>query len=243
MTIKELLHVLLPKMKIIVIFPVVLVIAVTGFISLTTKPVYSATTELMLLKTGEYVGPTEVDTAEKLIETYTKLAANPTVKNNTLKNLESLLCNQEGETLAPYSISLSLKKEEFTLYITATSPNPAMASNAANLYATNIQLYLQEMMEADSATIIVAAEPPEIPAGNRMSIIALVAGVVGLGLGVLLILALEFMDDTVKTGEDLAKISDVLILAEIPKIQTDEKENVLKIKHKKYSDGRTHKEG
>lgn len=241
MTFKELLHILLPKMKIIVIFPVVLVILATTYISLTSRPVYSATTELMLLKTGEYVGPTEVDTAEKLIETYTKLAGNPSVKAETKKNLESLFCNEEGEELIPYSISLSLAEDEFTLYITATSNNPAMASNAANIYATNVQLYLQEMMEADSATIIVPATPPTQPAGNRMAIIALVAGVVGFGLGVLLIIALEFMDDTVKTGEDLAKVADVLILAEVPKIQTNDKESLIKIKHKKYSDGRVKK--
>ena len=96
-------------------------------------------------------------------------------------------------------------------------------------------------MEADSATIIVSAEPPANPAGNRMAIIAVVAGVIGLGIGVLLILALEFMDDTVKTGEDLAKISDVLILAEVPKIQTGDKENTIRIKHKKYTDGRVKK--
>lgn len=228
-------------MKIIVIFPVILVMAVTAFVSLTTRPMYSATTELMLLKTGEYVGPTEVETAEKLIETYTKLAGNPAVKAETERNLRSLYCNEEGEELIPYGISLTLAEEEFTLYITATSSNPAMASNAANIYATNVQLYLQKMMEADSATIIVPATPPERPAGNRMAIIAMVAGIVGLGLGILLIVAIEFMDDTVKTGEDLAKVTDVLILAEVPKVQIGERDSLIKVKHKKYSDGRVKK--
>ncbi len=242
MTIKDTLRILLPKIKFIVIFPVIFVIAATGFVSLTGRPTYSATTQLMLLKVGEFITPESIDKAEKLMDTYVKLASNPDVRVRTDKDMASLFSEGAGE--APeeskqeysYNISLVSNPTEYTLYITATSDNPAVASNAANLYASNVKEFLQTTMQSNEATIIVAATPAREPQGNRMSLIALAAGVIGLVAGAGIVLIMDSMDETIKNAEDLTKYVDVMVLAEVPKIEK-EKKNGIRIRQKKYADG------
>lgn len=241
MTIKDTLRILLPKIKFIVIFPVIFVIAATAFVSLTSRPTYSATTQLMLLKVGEFITPESIDKAEKLMDTYVKLASNPDVRAKTDKDMESLFANdtEETETSRSYSYGINLVSNptEYTLYITATSDNPAVASNAANLYASNVKDFLRTTMQSNEATIIVAATPAKDPQGNRMSLIALAAGVIGLVSGAGIVLIMDSMDETIKNAEDLTKFVDIMVLAEVPKIER-EKKNSIKIRHKKYADGR-----
>ena len=183
MTVKDTLRILLPKIKFIVIFPVIFVILATAFVSVTGQPTYQATTQLMLLKVGEFITPESIDKAEKLMDTYVKLASNPEVEKSTERDMAGIFDGEgekEGECKYDYDISLVSNPTEYTLYITAKAHNPAVASNAANLYATNVKNFLQTTMQSDDATIIVSATPPERPQGNRMSIIALVFGVIGL---------------------------------------------------------------
>ena len=240
MTVKDTLRILLPKIKFIVIFPVIFVILATAFVSVTGQPTYEATTQLMLLKVGEFITPESIDKAEKLMDTYVKLASNPEVARKTELDMSGIFEGEgenEGECKYDYSINLVSNPTEYTLYITATSSNPAVSSNAANLYATNVKNFLQTTMQSDEATIIVAATPPTRPEGNRMSIIALVFGVIGLVVGAGIVLVMDSMDETIKNAEDLTKYVDVMILAEVPRIER-EKKSAIKVRHKKYADGR-----
>ena len=237
MTIKDTLRILLPKIRFIVIFPVIFVILATAFVSLTGSPTYSSTTQLMLLKVGEFITPESIDKAEKLMDTYVKLASNPDVRMRTDEDMKALFADEEGSgNQYSYGIGLVSNPTEYTLYITATSSNPAVASNAANLYASNVKEFLQTTMQSNEATIIVAATPAREPEGNRMSLIAIAAGVVGLVVGAGIVLVMDSMDETIKNAEDLTKYVDVMVLAEVPKIER-EKRNSIKIRHKKYSDG------
>lgn len=240
MTIKDTLRILLPKIKFIVIFPVIFVIAATAFVSITGSPTYSSTTQLMLLKVGEFITPESIDKAEKLMDTYVKLASNPDVRAKTDSDMEGLFAEETEEGVAAaqygYSISLVSNPTEYTLYITATSNNPAVASNAANLYASNVKEFLQKTMQSNEATIIVAAIPSREPQGNRMSLIALASGVIGIVLGAGIVLVMDSMDETIKSAEDLTKYVNVMVLAEVPKIEK-EKKSAIKIRQKKYADG------
>ncbi len=239
MTIKDILRILLPKIKFIVIFPVVFVIAITTYMSLTEPPTYTATTQVMLLKVGEFITPESIEKAEKLMDTYVKLAGNPDVKLKTDEDMAKLFAdeNEENPKAPGYRVSLVANHEEYTLYVTATSKNPAVSSNAANIYATNVMEFLRSTMQSEDSTIIVSATPPASPGGNRMSVVSLIAGVLGLAVGAGIVLVLNSMDETIRTAEDLAECIDVMVLAEIPEIPR-EKKNTIKIRQKKYEDGR-----
>lgn len=61
---------------------------------------------------------------------------------------------------------------------------------------------------------------PTIPSNSKDSLTIAIAGVLGLFVGFLLAFLLEYLDDTIKTEEDLKKISNNRVLGVIPRFDT-----------------------
>ncbi|MCX5894769.1 MAG: hypothetical protein NTZ51_02900, partial [Proteobacteria bacterium] len=76
-------------------------------------------------------------------------------------------------------------------------------------------------------------EPPNFPLRpikpNRPLIVA-IGFVVGTGLGILLIITWEFLYQTVRSADDLSKITPFPVLSELPEIPSDNVKEITKIR-------------
>jgi len=91
--------------------------------------------------------------------------------------------------------------------------------------ATYAQLYAAYTgSEANIVTVVEQAEPNYVPVGPQVTTNVALAGAIGAMLAVGAILLLEYLDDTVKTGEEMASLAETTFLGIIPRVRGDSKE-------------------
>ena len=234
MDFRDIIKIILRKMKFIIIFPVVAVMVVSCYVYMTQSPRYTSVTTLYLISTGSSASTSDVNYAEKLINDYVLLAGNSTVKKQAAQALGQ-------ESVAQYGITISPKGDTHVIRISATADNPATAANVANVYASCVISYLQDMMDTDSISVLESAKPSGAPSneGDKLRTIA-IAGAIGLAVGIIVSLFIVMLDDTVHSAEDLSAAIDAPILAEIPVIDTNGIEgesSLVRKRMKKYADG------
>lgn len=144
-------------------------------------------------------------------------------KNNLQRELDSL-SNQieviqiaieaiDGAPTAEEAVELSRLRNELTQY----------QNNYANLLQSYENIRLTEVQSRDN---IVVVEPPQVPIAPirpRVLINTLLAAIVGAMLALGVIFLIEYLDDRIKTPQDLYSIVDLAVLGSIARIATQEK--------------------
>jgi len=234
MDFRDVIKIILRKMKFIVIFPVVFVMVVSCYVYMTQSPRYTSTTTLYLINMGSSSSSSEVSNAEKLINDYVVLTQNSKVQQNTAQAL--------GQTsLSQYQITVTPDEEAHVIRIHATADNPATAANVANVYASCAISYLKDKMKTDNVSVLESATPSTSPSneGDKLRTIA-IAAAIGMAVGVIVSLFVVVLDDTVHSADDLTAAIDVPILAEMPLIDAKALEgdsSYVRKRMKKYADG------
>ncbi len=235
MDFRDIIKVILRKMKFIVIFPVAFVMVVSCFVYMTQSPRYTSTTTLYLINTGSSASTSDVNYAEKLINDYVLLASNSSVRENAAKALGQ-------DSVTPYGINVSPDEDAHVIRISATADNPATAANVANVYASCAIAYLRDMMDTDSVSVLEAAKPSSSPSNesDKFRTIAISAAI-GMAVGIIVSLFIVTMDDTVHSADDLGAALGVPVLAEMPVIDSkalDDGAPYIRKRMKKYADGK-----
>lgn len=235
MDFRDIIKVILRKMKFIVIFPVVFVMVVSCYVYMTQSPRYTSTTTLYLINTGSSASTSDVNYAEKLINDYVLLAQNSTVREQAAAALGQ-------DSVGAYDISVTPDEDTHVIRVSATADNPATAANVANVYASCAISYLRDMMDTDSVSVLEAAKPSSAPSNesDKLRTIAIFAAI-GMAVGVIVSLFIVTMDDTVHSADDLTAALDVPVLAEVPVIDSkalDDGTPYIRKRMKKYADGK-----
>ena len=104
------------------------------------------------------------------------------------------------------------------LQITVESKDPEEASSIANAYSKVSRNYIAKVMQVDRPTVLSEAVPnykPVSPSKSKNTVI-------GVLLCALICLGVELIrfatDNTVKSGEDLTRISGIPVIGQVPKI-------------------------
>ncbi len=206
MTIRDIFNIIISKMKIIVIFPIIAVTIVSYTNYTSQKPVYTASTVLYTIDKGT-TNISEIAAVERLMPNYLLLSKT--------SEMRSLVVDAMGGDMGDASVSITMNVDSHTMTIVTTSGNPATAANVANTYATCIIQYLYDLMGREDITILEAAHLPTVPSGPQRQNSIMMAGIVGLALGVGFVFLLEFSNNTIKNPEELDRDYGLPVLAEI----------------------------
>ena len=209
MTLRDIVKVLLDRMKIIVLFPVVFVIIAAYFSYTAQTPVYTAQTSLYLLEADASASTTQIAYIEKMTENYRQLAMTSHVMEAAAKAMNV-------SSLADCTITVTANAAAHMMTVTVTAPNPATAANTANVYSECAIAYISQKMSANNISILEAAVPPSSPSGPSYKRPVLLAGAVGIILGLAVAFVLELSRRTVKTEADITEDYNLPVLAEIP---------------------------
>ena len=80
---------------------------------------------------------------------------------------------------------------------------------------------VKKFMKVENVQVIDEAQVPKNPIKPRPMLNIAIAGVLGLMFGIFLVFLLEYLDNTIKTPEDVEKYLQLSVIGAIPKVKND----------------------
>ena len=212
--IRDIFRILKKRIKMLIIIPLMAVI-ISGIISFFyLTPVYKASTTLMLWKdysSGEVVYQ-DILFNRQLVNTYQEIARSRLVAQETIRRLRMTLTPSELSK----KIEVSLVKDTEVISISVTDNSPERAAIIANEVAHVFMDQVPLMIRMENVQVMDQAFPPDSPIAPRRLLNMAVAGVLGVMIAVGLAFLLEYMDDTIKTPDEVQRTLELNVLGTIP---------------------------
>jgi capsular polysaccharide biosynthesis protein len=149
----------------------------------------------------------------QLVKDYRELVKSRMVSNIVIQELG--LKNITTERLAQ-KITVTSKNDTRVIQISSEDGDPELAMNITNKVADIFKTQVVEIMKVENVQIIDKAEKATHPVRpNKRNYLA-ISFILGLALGLFIIFLIEFLDNTIKTPEDVAKHLDIPVIGTIP---------------------------
>ncbi|WEK54924.1 MAG: Wzz/FepE/Etk N-terminal domain-containing protein [Candidatus Cohnella colombiensis] len=191
-------------------------------------PIYGATTKLIVSKTQNQ---------DQLINTYKEIIKTPAIMNKVVQKYPELDISAK-ELITDVDIYALSGTQVMSIYISDYSyVRAARIVNAvSNVFQTEIPL----LIDAEQIKVLNEAdefEPYPVPLNAKNNQAAIVSFVISMLFGVGVAFLLEFLDDTLKTEEDIQQMFDCSTLATIAKTKNKKyKRSTVKKQQKKAGD-------
>lgn len=219
LTPQKILSMLLRHVKLIILVAALVTLIAYGYSSFFITPVYSASSIIMIQNYSEYYS-TQPTTSYNGYNTKGRIdSGNISASSTIAANCVILFSNSPDMTslMSDATVDIEQIEEQNFIRFTASSANPQVAANVANQLAeqapkTFASLYGKDKGRVDTITSAIAPTTPVSPNINQNTLIGLGIGLV---LGILLAFFLEIIDTTLKPGDDLAKLYNLPVFAEI----------------------------
>ena len=190
-------------------------------------PVYEVKTTMMAYGADKKLESdsnslTEIQTNLKLINTYNDLIKSDKILEKVLNELE--LDMTMGQLAG--KINVSNNKESHVIYISVKDTDPYRAAEIANMTAQILEKEIQQEMNASIKQWSKAkVSENQAPVEPKPLLNIAIAAVIGLMLGVGLAFLLEFLDNTIKTEQDIENTLELPVIGVIMDITDFVKEN------------------
>lgn len=218
---KELLQIFWEKkLEIILITAIFIVIGVIYTLGFVT-PKYEGTTKLLLATNsssnetqgGESITTNDVTINSKLVSTYSEL-----VKSNKIirKVISNLKLDSEKEEVIRRNISVTDITDTEVIKITVKDEDPAVASKIANEIAKVFIETIKEFYGIENVHVVDEAEIAETPSNINHTKDVIIFAAAGIVVSFMYVLLLNMLDTTVKSAEDIEKVTGLTVIATIP---------------------------
>lgn len=237
---KELALVLWEKKDIIIIITSIFLIIGVIYSYFFVTPQYESYTSLLLGKnigtssTDEGAGSattsdsmitqSDINLNKSLVSTYSELLTSKIVVRDVLNNLKTA-----GEVMVPANLTHdSLKnnikvtsvKDTNIIKITVKNGDPALAKAIASELSNAFTQKVKEIYNINNVYVVDEPEIDNTPVNiNHVKDIVIFV-FIGLALSSMLVLIMELFTIKIKTISDIEKVTDIPILAELPKINS-----------------------
>ncbi len=219
LTPQKILYMLLRHLKLIFLITALVTLIVYGYSTFFITPVYSASSLILIHNynedettraTGYYDANNQrgrVNVSE--IQQSATLAGSCVILFNNMPEMTALMSGA--------SVNFEQVDESSFIRINASSSNPQVAANVANQLADQAPKCFQDMYGKGNGKVdkITNATAPSSPSSPNITQNTLYGLVVGLIIGILLSFMLEIIDTTLKPGDDLSKMYNIPVFAEI----------------------------
>jgi capsular polysaccharide biosynthesis protein len=219
-SLKELFLTLKKRLSLIALITI-LFATISGLISyFYLTPIYQASTQILVNQSKNEqntYSAGEVQTNLQLINTYNVIIKSAAILDLVIKELD--LNMTTGELNGKITVQSEQNSQVVT--ISVQDPDPNLAADIANETASIFQAEIKDIMNVDNVSILAEAvvldnQSPIKPQPLMNIAIALV---VGLMIGVGLAFLMEYLDNTIKTEQDIEQTLGLPVLGAIPTIQ------------------------
>lgn len=209
----DFLNMLKKHLKMVVILPIIGCILALSYSFLLVTPQYTASS-LILIQNYEVVNNNGDEASTDEYRVYSSdLQASATLAKNC-----SILFSADPDmraVLGSSKMSVSSMDESNFLKITITSDNPQVAADTANKIADMAYDVYLEVFKAGNVTTISKAEAPTKTSSPNVVKNGLFGIVGGLVVAFVIAFLIEISDNTIKKDDDLYKIYNIPVFAEI----------------------------
>ena len=225
LNLKQLINIIWNGKKYIIITIILSVQLGIGYSYFLVTPKYEDSTTLVLAKAEEKaneistgIRQTDLNINQNLVSTYRELIRSKTVIREVMENLK---IKDLKETTLKNNITVSSVRDTELIEITVKDENPERATNIANEIAKVFTVHVAEIYNINNVHVIDKAELNNVPYNVHHTKDIAVIALIGAILSIVCIIILSLLDTTVKTQEDIEKVTGMIILAEIPEISFD----------------------
>lgn len=218
-SLKELAETLKKRLKLIVLITIAAAL-ISGIISyFVLTPIYQSSTQLLVnqAKTEQQMyNPAEVQTNLQLISTYNVIMKSPAILEKVAQNLDLDLTPEQLSS----KITVASEQDSQVVNITVQDKSAGTAADIANETARVFQAEIVKIMSVDNVSILAPAEVGENPSPVKPQPLLniAIAMVVGLMAGVGLAFLLEYLDNTIKSEQDVEKLLGLPVLGGVTTI-------------------------
>ena len=195
----------------------VVAMVVSGVISFfMLSPVYESKSTLIVNteknEETQMITGDQFSVSQKLAVTYGEIIKSRAVLESVISNLK---LDSEYEDLVE-KITVSPVKDTQIISISVQDTNPKKARDIANEIPKVFEKEVKRITKANDIQVIDKAILPENPIKpNKMMNVA-IAAVLGMMIGLFVVFVLEYLDNKIKTPQDVEKHLDLPILGVIP---------------------------
>lgn len=229
-SLKELFEILRKRIALIITITI-LAVSVSAIMSyFVITPKYQATSQILVSQaaTGSLSsilsGGNPFDSDSKYIETYNVIMKSPYILNQVIEEIGL----KKTHTEINGQINVSQEGQSQVVKITVQDTNPVLATEIANVMAEVFQREIQFLLKVDNIHILTRAELPlnPTPVSPKPGLNIAIAFVVGLMTSVGLAFLLEYLNNTVRTEEEVEKLLGIPVLGAIPIIDQHTNEEI-----------------
>jgi capsular polysaccharide biosynthesis protein len=219
MELKEYINIIKKRLLLIVVITLLSTFTAAVVSYFFIKPVYKADISVIIGKSNNQVQAqmnyNEILMYQKMVKTYGELAKTRTVAEDVVSKLQ---LNISPDTVRGM-ISVAPKGDTEFMTLTVTSRDAKEAMEIANQLAKSLKEISISVMKEDNVQIIDPAELPLSPDSPKPVLNMAIAFFMGIMLSVGIIFLLEYLDNTVKTQEDVEKLLGIPLIGIIPLIE------------------------
>lgn len=217
MELVELWRVVRKRLTMIIVIAVVAVVT-AGILSkfILTKQ-YTATATLMVIphsSTQDLI--TSMVTGESLVATYAQVATSNSVLSS-VRHTERLTLSELQ--LSHHVVATPVTNTDLVT-VAVTSPNPLWSSRVANAVANATVRNITHVTQQRDLEVVDPATTPVLPVSPKTKTNVAIALVLGLLVGGGLAFLFEYLDDSLKTEDDVKRVLDLPVLTLVPFIDS-----------------------
>ena len=211
-SIKEILSILKRRKWLIIILFVVSIIA-SGLITyFVLDKKYEASTTLMI-GTKDGIEYNEILLNQKLVSTYGELIKIRAVADEVIKNLGLTISYKQYKS----KVNVDFVEDTGLIKIIVNDSDPQVAADIANEVAKVFIKTVKDLMKVENIQVIDKAQVDTEPISPKPILNITIAGILGLMLGMFISFFKEYIDNSIKTCEDVEKYLGLFVLVTIPK--------------------------
>jgi capsular polysaccharide biosynthesis protein len=157
----------------------------------------------------------QISVAQQLVDTYSIILKSDTVLDLVIQNLGLSI---DAKTLGK-SITIEGINSTEVIGITVRNPDPQIAADIANEMIEVAPTYILKTINAGSVEIISPAKKSDVPVVPNKPLITAGGLLVGLIMAVSISLAMEMLNSTFNSGEDVQNFLGYPVIGVIPNIK------------------------
>ena len=202
----------------VILATVILAAAGFGISKFLITPQYEASA-LMIVNTRQditsNVTSDQINSATKLVSTYSIIIKSDTVLQQVIDNLGLSLTYQQLAS----RVTVSAVDDTQVMKVTVKSDNPEWARQVCEQITVVSPDVILESVEAGSVKVISSAAVNPTPVSPNVGRNTMLGGVLGLVISVGIILLAVLLDNKIHTEDDIAKYLDLAVVGVIPEYQ------------------------
>ncbi|MCR4435375.1 MAG: Wzz/FepE/Etk N-terminal domain-containing protein [Clostridiales bacterium] len=217
MELKQYFSIIYKRIWMVIALPLMAALA-SGYVSLCVlDKVYEADTTLYVInKKADSQSPiayNDIMTGQYLVKDYRELVKSRTVTSTVIQELG--IKDLTLEDLAS-NISVNSKNDTRIIEIKVQDKDPQRAAQLADKVGEVFINKVVDLMKVENVSIVDRAQTSSEPVKPRPGVNIAVAFFAGLMAAVGIAFLMEYLDDTIKTSEDIEKYLDLTVLGTIP---------------------------